>query len=245
MFERLPSSSPSWSVVVPVRDEAGNIAPLADEIVAAMAAFGDFEVIFVDDGSRDTTAAEIEAVQNKFANFRIVRHRHSYGQSQALITGVENARAPWVVTLDGDGQNDPADIAALISALDAQQDRREQTLVIGRRNRRLDGQWRSLASIVARWARRIMLADVTADSGCGLKIISRKMFLDLPRFDALHRFIPSLVRRERGTVVSVSVKHRPRAHGRSKYGIAKRGLIGLVDLFGVWWLMRRYSRPDR
>ncbi|MDX2223754.1 MAG: glycosyltransferase [Rhodospirillaceae bacterium] len=237
---------PIWSVIVPVRDEAGNIAPLAAEIDTAMAVHGPYELIVVDDGSRDGTAAELMTVASALPNLHVQTHRRSCGQSQALITGAIAARGVWIITLDGDGQNDPVDIAKLMAALSAQSDaQRARTMVIGRRARRKDGGLKTWASAVAWAARAVVLADATPDAGCGLKLLSRELFLALPRFDALHRFMPVLVRRAGGVVVSVDVAHRPRRHGRSKYGIVKRGLVGVVDLLGVWWLVRRHTLPPQ
>lgn len=237
---------PLWSVIVPVRNEAGNIAPLVAEIDAAMRVCGSFELIVVNDGSIDSTSTELASAAAAFPVLRVLTHHRPCGQSQALISGVVSARGTWIVTLDGDGQNNPADIANLMAAWSALGGvERPRTLVIGCRARRVDGGLKACASAIARLARAVVLADPTPDSGCGLKLLARDLFLELPRFDALHRFIPVLVRRAGGAVVSVEVTHRPRRHGRSKYGIAKRGVVGLIDLLGVLWLVRRHSRPSR
>ncbi|MBL8642924.1 MAG: glycosyltransferase family 2 protein [Rhodospirillaceae bacterium] len=229
------------SVVVPMHNEAGAVARLLAEIDAALAARGPFEIVVVDDGSRDRTPDELLAAQKQHSHLRIVRHETNCGQSQALISGVVAAQSPWIVTLDGDGQNDPADIAKLFSARDAALSP-ANTLFIGHRTARgEDG--KALASKLANAVRAFVLGDATPDSGCGLKLFHRDVFLALPRFDALHRFMPALVIRAGGQVVSVPVSQRPRSYGRSHYGIIGRGLLGLVDLLGVWWLMRRSTRP--
>jgi dolichol-phosphate mannosyltransferase len=232
------------SVVIPVHNEAGNVQPLADEIKRALAGKLSYEIIFVDDGSTDHTAAELAGHAATEPTLRIVTHTASYGQSQATISGVAAARGVWVATLDGDGQNDPADIPTLLAERDRHQDA-ARILFLGRRARRRDSIMRLLASKIANGVRRMFLRDSTPDSGCGIKLIRRDLFLELPRFNALHRFMPALVMRAGGRAVSVPVNHRPRTRGVSKYGIMQRGAIGLVDLFGVYWLLRRNSQPRR
>jgi dolichol-phosphate mannosyltransferase len=232
-----PSTAPALSVVVPVRNEAGNIAPLIAEIRAALGPITTFEIIYVDDGSDDGTAAELAA-----SGVRVLRHREACGQSQATITGVAAARGAWIATLDGDGQNDPADLVTLLAARNSEP-HAERTLFIGRRRVRHDGVLRLAASRFANAVRRTLLGDGTADSGSGMKLLRRDLFLELPRFNALHRFTPALVRRAGGHVVPVPIGHRPRLRGKSKYGIVGRGLIGVADLLGVFWLMRRCTRP--
>jgi len=231
------------SVVVPVRNEAGNIAPLLAEIHAAARPIAGeaYEIVYVNDGSDDATAGELAAASDP--KLRVLHHRRSCGQSQATISGVAAARGTWIATLDGDGQNDPADIAALWAARQQTQDA-EHVLFIGQRRARHDGALRLVASRFANGIRRSLLADGTPDSGCGLKLLTRQMFLALPRFNALHRFMPALVRRAGGRVVSVPISHRPRLRGVSKYGIIGRGLIGIADLLGVFWLIRRHKQPD-
>jgi dolichol-phosphate mannosyltransferase len=228
---------------MPIHNEAGNVSGLVSEIVRALAPLSAFEIIAVDDGSRDRTPDELRAAQTTAPMLRVIRHDSRCGQSQALISGVAAARGDWVLTLDGDGQNNPADGLKLIAARDAAGPRADQTLFIGHRVARHNGPGKALASRVANAVRAFVLGDATPDSGCGLKLIRRDVFLALPRFDALHRFMPALVLRAGGQVVSVPVAHRPRGYGRSHYGILGRALIGVVDLLGVWWLMRRYTRP--
>ncbi|MBL8629615.1 MAG: glycosyltransferase [Rhodospirillaceae bacterium] len=229
------------SVVVPMHNEAGGIARLMAEISAALSDFAPFEIIAVDDASRDRTLDELKAALSVVPQLRIVQHDHNCGQSQATISGVLAARGTWVATLDGDGQNDPADILKLIAARD-ERTGPDATLFIGHRTQRDEGH-KTTASKIANAIRAFILRDATPDSGCGLKLFHRDLFLALPRFNALHRFMPALTLRAGGGVVSVPVSQRPRTYGRSHYGIFGRGLIGLIDLLGVWWLMRRHTQP--
>jgi dolichol-phosphate mannosyltransferase len=226
------------SVVIPVRNEAANIAPLVSEIRAALDGRLDYEIVYVDDGSSDGTVAEIERLQRGLPALRLVRHRARAGQSAAVRTGVKAARAPWIATLDGDGQNDPADIPRLWAmareTVDAQ-----HMLIAGRRAKRQDSAMKRCSSRIANGVRRRLLGDDTPDTGCGLKLFARAFYLDLPFFDHQHRFLPALVIREGGRVVSVPVNHRPRERGASNYGTFDRLWVGIVDLFGVMWLKRR------
>lgn len=226
-----------------MRNEAGNARPLADEIAAALAGKRTYEIVFVDDGSTDSTAAELAGLAAAQAHIRVISHVSSCGQSQATITGVAAARGVWIATLDGDGQNDPADLPKLLDERTAYGALADRMLFIGRRAKRRDSVMRLIASKVANGVRATLLGDSTPDSGCGIKLIRRDLFLELPRFNALHRFMPALTIRAGGRVVSVPVNHRPRTRGVSKYGIVQRGLIGLVDLWGVFWLARRNSLP--
>ncbi|MCC6914350.1 MAG: glycosyltransferase family 2 protein [Rhodospirillaceae bacterium] len=236
-----PSESVELSVVIPVRDEAGNVAQLAAEIHAALAGKVTYEIVFVDDASTDTTPAELAGLND--ARVRVFTHVKSCGQSQATITGVTQARGTWIATLDGDGQNDPADLPRLLDARAAAGAEAARTLFIGRRGARRDNLRRLIASRIANGIRGAVLGDATPDSGCGIKLLSRALFLALPRFDALHRFVPALVLRAGGRVVSLPVSHRMRVRGASKYTIWRRGLIGVVDMLGVFWLMRRNKPP--
>jgi dolichol-phosphate mannosyltransferase len=232
------------SVIVPVRNEADNIAPLVREIVAALAPLRDFEIVYVDDGSDDATAAELGRLRAEVAQLRFVRHAQSCGQSTAILTGVRSARFPWIATLDGDGQNDPADIPRLLERLAAARPEENLHMLAGWRARRQDTWLRRVSSRVANAVRARVLRDATPDTGCGLKVFSRDTFLRLPFFDHMHRFLPALVQRLGGRVESVVVSHRPRTRGRSKYGVHNRLWVGIVDLFGVAWLIRRGKRPD-
>jgi dolichol-phosphate mannosyltransferase len=230
---------PSVSVVVPVRNEAGNITSLVSEIAAALRDRS-FEIIFVNDGSTDASEAELRSLMTERPWLRQIRHRDSCGQSAAVRTGVTTARAPTVVTLDGDGQNDPAFIPALIAALEKGAPR--IGLVAGQRIGRKVSGFKRMQSRIANAVRRIVLRDGTRDTGCGLKAFRRDVFLSLPYFDALHRFLPALVRREGFEIAYVDVVDRPRRHGASNYGLWDRLWVGILDLAGVWWLIRRRKR---
>lgn len=225
------------SVVVPTYNEAGNIVQLATEVAAALAGTS-FELIVVDDGSLDSTAAETLALRSEVPQLRLLRHAERRGQSAALISGVRTARAPWIVTLDGDCQNDPRDIATLLAARVTAADETVH-LVMGNRVNRRDTPWRRVQSRVANTVRSLLLGDGTPDTGCGLKLFLRETFLALPRFNHMHRFLPALFQREGARVISVPVNHRPRHTGRSKYGMLDRLGAGIIDLAGVIWLIRR------
>jgi glycosyltransferase involved in cell wall biosynthesis len=230
---------PVVSVVVPVKNESGNIAPLVTEIAAALASRA-FEIVYVNDGSTDATEQELRALMRERSWLRQIRHQASCGQSAAIRTGVSVARAELVVTIDGDGQNDPAFIPALIAAFAAGSPR--VGLVAGQRVGRKATPFKKLQSRIANAIRGTVLKDGTRDTGCGLKAFRRDLFLSLPYFDGLHRFLPALVRREGLDIAYVEVVDRPRRHGRSNYGFWDRLWIGMVDLFGVWWLIRRKKR---
>jgi dolichol-phosphate mannosyltransferase len=227
------------SVVVPVRNEQDNVAGLITEIDAVLTPLLVHEIIYVNDGSTDETAARLKVLQAQFKQLRVVHHVRSCGQSTAVRTGVKSARYDWVVTLDGDGQNDPADIPKLLNALTQGVD-----LVGGnRRASRRDTWVKRISSVIANTVRSKMLNDDTPDTGCGLKLFKREAFLDLPYFDHMHRFLPALIKRRGGKIVSVPVSHRHREHGKSNYGTLDRLLVGIVDLFGVAWLQRRAKIP--
>ena len=231
---------PAVSVVVPVKNEAGNIAPLIDEIVAALGAAAHFEIVYVNDGSSDTTEAELVGLMASRHWLRQVKHAVSCGQSAAVHTGVVHARAPMVVTLDGDGQNDPAFIPAMLKVLEAGAPR--VGLVAGQRTGRKDTGFKKFQSRIANGVRGALLRDGTRDAGCGLKAFRRDVFLALPYFDGLHRFLPALIRREGYEVGYVDVVDRPRRAGTSNYGLWDRLWVGILDLAGVWWLIRRKRR---
>jgi dolichol-phosphate mannosyltransferase len=234
------TNDPAVSVVVPVRNEAGNIAPLLAEIAAALDRQWPFEVVYVDDGSSDGTAAELDRLKAQYPWLRRVRHKQSCGQSAAVRSGVAAARAPMVVTLDGDGQNDPAFIPALLRALQAGSQR--VGLIAGQRVGRKASAFKKLQSRIANTVRGAVLRDGTRDTGCGLKAFRREVFLALPYFDGLHRFLPALVRREGCQIGYVDVVDRPRGSGVSNYGMWDRLWVGILDLAGVWWLIRRKKR---
>lgn len=231
--------APTLSVVVPVRDEAENIDPLLAEIHAALAG-EDFEVVYVDDGSHDATAERLAAAGARHPRLRVCTHEVSGGQSSALWTGIDAARAALIVTLDGDGQNDPADIPRLV-ALARSMDV-SAFLVAGIRVKRQDSRMKRLSSRIANAVRARLLRDDTPDTGCGLKVFPRAAYLALPRFDHMHRFLPALFRREGARIELCPVNHRPRMRGRSKYGVMNRLWVGIVDLLGVMWLQRRGLR---
>jgi dolichol-phosphate mannosyltransferase len=226
------------SVVVPVKDEAENVAPLAREIAAALASRPDHEIIFVDDGSSDSTAAELSRLKAQIARFRALRHARNLGQSRAIRSGVLAAAGETIVTLDGDGQNDPADIPRLLDLLEGDP---ALGLVSGVRVKRQDKTSRRLASRMANGFRNALLKDGAADTGCGLKAFRRTAFLGLPYFDHIHRYLIALFQREGWKVAYVPVHHRKRMAGRSKYTNLGRLLVSVEDLLGVRWLMRRHG----
>lgn len=232
------------SVVVPFFNEAENVGPLVEEIHSALAGKVEFELVAVDDGSSDETASRLEALARQFPELRLVRHRHNCGQSIALISGIRAARAPWVVTLDGDGQNDPADIPRLLAERDAHAGENIPLLIAGERAKRNDNWLRRLSSRVANSVRQGLLHDDCSDTGCGLKLFPREVFMTVPHFNHLHRFLPALFKRAGGRVLNVPVNHRPRTRGSSKYGVWNRLGVGIVDLFGVRWLQSRPCRAE-
>ena len=236
-----PAPGIDVSVVIPVCNEQDNVLPLAREIHAALEGRYRYETIFVDDGSTDGTAEAVRAARRDgMPEIRLIRHAARSGQSAAVATGVREARAPWIATLDGDGQNDPADIPSLLEAARTAVSPRLR-LVMGNRTTRRDTWLRRLSSRVANGVRGWMLKDGTPDTGCGIKVFDRAVFMDMPRFNHMHRFMPALYQREGYEVVSVPVNHRERTRGNSKYGLHNRLWVGIVDLFGVMWLIRRAS----
>jgi dolichol-phosphate mannosyltransferase len=236
------AATPSVCIVVPVRNEAGNIAPLINEIAAALGDAHAFEVIYVNDGSTDRTESELTLLMASRPWLRQIKHETSCGQSAAVTTGVRHARAPLVVTLDGDGQNDPSFIPALLDALAASP---RVGLVAGQRVGRKASSFKKLQSRIANAVRGAVLRDGTRDTGCGLKAFRRDLFLTLPYFDGLHRFLPALVRREGYDIAYVDVVDRPRRTGTSNYGMWDRLWVGILDLVGVWWLIRRRRQVPR
>ena len=236
-----PAGVPRISVVVPARNEAPNIAPLVAEIVRAFTA-EPIEIIYVNDGSADETEAELRALMKQHAFLRQLKHEVSCGQSAAVRSGVAAASAALVVTLEGDGQNDPAFLPALVAPLERDGG---VGLVAGQRVGRKATAFKRLQSRIANTARKAVLRDGTRDTGCGLKAFRRDVFLALPYFDGLHRFLPALVRREGFRIAYVDVVDRPRLHGVSNYGLWDRLWVGILDLAGVWWLIRRKKRVPR
>jgi dolichol-phosphate mannosyltransferase len=240
-------SRPGVSVVVPVRNEADNIAPLIAEIRAALADHGPFEIVYVDDGSTDATPEILAREAGTCTELRACHHAASAGQSAAIRTGVRYARAAVIVTLDGDGQNDPADIPALLAAYGEGEGKdRGRLMIAGHRAHRRDPWLKRISSRIANAVRAGLLGDATPDTGCGLKVFARDTYLEFPAFDHMHRFLPALMIRSGGRVVSVVVNHRPRERGVSNYGLFDRLGVGITDLFGVLWLKRRALKtpPD-
>jgi dolichol-phosphate mannosyltransferase len=225
------------SIVVPVRNEAENVAPLIAEIVDAIGGRWAYEIIYVDDGSTDATADRLAAAMRQRGNLRQIRHATSSGQSAAVRSGVRAARGAIVATLDGDGQNNPAFLPDLISAIENGGDR--VGLAAGQRVGRKDTGFKKIQSRVANGVRNAILRDGTRDTGCGLKAFRREVFLMMPYFDGLHRFLPALMRREGYEIAYVDVIDRLRHSGVSNYGFFDRLWIGIMDLVGVWWLIRR------
>lgn len=237
---RAMNSHPQLSVVVPVFNERDNVAPLVDEIVQALRGNTAFEIVYVDDHSRDDTLAVLQSLKARVPELRVLQHVQQSGQSTAIRTGVKAARGAWIATLDGDGQNDPADIPKLIAARDAGD--AQVRLYAGWRVNRQDSGSKRWAS---RWANAIrarMLRDDTPDTGCGIKLFERDAFLDLPYFDHMHRYLPALMQRAGWKTVSVPVNHRHRTAGVSKYNNLNRALVGISDLRGVAWLIKRGKR---
>lgn len=238
----MSSSQPSVSIVVPVRNEADNIAPLIEEITAALGERWAYEIIYVNDGSTDATGERLAAIMAQRDNLRQLRHAKSGGQSAAVRSGVRAARGVIVATLDGDGQNNPAFLPDLIAAVEKGAN---VGLAAGQRVGRKDTGFKKFQSRVANKVRNAILQDGTRDTGCGLKAFRREVFLTMPYFDGLHRFLPALVRREGFDIAYVDVIDRPRHSGVSNYGFFDRLWIGIMDLAGVWWLIRRKKpTPD-
>ena len=231
---------PQLSVVVPVHNEEDNVAPLVGEIVAALRGLIDFEIVYVDDTSRDATLQRLRELQATTPELRVIHHLSNAGQSTAVRNGVKASRAPWIATLDGDGQNDPADIPKLLEKRDAGD--RQTKLYAGWRVNRQDSGSKRWASKWANAIRARMLRDDTPDTGCGIKLFERAAFLDLPYFDHMHRYLPALMQRAGWKTVSVPVNHRYRTSGVSKYNNLHRALVGIRDLRGVAWLIARSRR---
>ncbi len=232
--------SPQLSVVVPVFNEQDNVAPLVKEITAALRGVADFEIVYVDDKSRDNTPEVLKRLMAEVPELRVLRHVNQSGQSTAVRNGVKAARGAWIATLDGDGQNDPADIPKLLAARAAATP--DTKLFAGWRVNRQDSGSKRWASKWANAIRARMLRDDTPDTGCGIKLFEREAFLDLPYFDHMHRYLPALMQRAGWKTVSVPVNHRHRASGVSKYNNLNRALVGISDLRGVSWLIRRSKR---
>jgi dolichol-phosphate mannosyltransferase len=234
------------SIVVPVHNENENLRPLIEEIESAVAGLGKHEIVYVDDGSSDDTLSRLGALKASFPALRVLHHIRCCGQSTALRTGIKAANGEVIVTLDGDGQNDPANIPAMLEAWRElkKADQGRGSLIAGYRRNRKDTGWRKFSSRFANRIRAALLGDATPDTGCGLKLFDRSLFLELPYFDHMHRFLPALAQRAGAKVVSVEVNHRPRNLGISKYGTWHRLWVGIWDLMGVMWLQRRAHVPE-
>lgn len=233
------------SIVIPVHNEAENIVALLLEIIAVMGQFSPYEIIYVNDGSSDHTADILAAQQRECAQLRVIKHQHKCGQSAAIQSGILVAKQPYIATLDGDGQNDPGDILPLYRLLlEQKQSAPNLMMVAGWRQTRQDSTWKRFCSRFANGIRAQVLRDHTPDTGCGLKVFLRDAFLRLPYFDHMHRFLPALIIRAGGQVISATVNHRPRTKGTSKYGTLDRLGVGIFDLIGVMWLQKRAGLAD-
>lgn len=234
--------NPALSVAIPVYNEAGNIESLIDEVCSVLRPLLTFEIVVVDDASEDGTREVLHRCLSATPELRVLRHTRQVGQSRALCSAIGAARAAWVLTLDGDGQNDPRDIPALL----ASRDRVTETVQMhaGVRQRRRDNLIKRWSSRLANAIRRAWLDDASPDTGCGIKLILRAAFLRLPQFDHMHRYLAALIRRQGGEVLHVPVSHRARASGQSKYGTLDRLWVGIDDLRGVAWLQRRHRATD-
>ncbi len=248
------STSLELSIVIPVLNEEQNISHILEEIEQKLSGRLRFELIFVDDGSSDRTAELVSAAASRRDEaapeggkrpIRLIRHDRVCGKSAALVTGVRAARATWVATMDGDGQNDPEDLWHLVTASRVPDAPRDLGLVAGQRRRRADTGLKQLSSKIGNGVRMRLSGDRTPDAACGLKLFRRDAFLELPRFENMHRFLSALFRREGAAVISVPVNDRRRLHGESKYGLHNRLWVGIADLLGVMWLQRRPLEPPR
>lgn len=233
---------PDLSVVIPVQNEEDNIRMLIDEVRQSLDGVLDYELIYVNDGSTDSTLEILQEYRSGFPLLRIYSHQTGVGQSTAVRTGIIHAQSPVIATLDGDGQNDPADIPALYQALIANADA-GVVLVNGYRKERKDTFIKRISSRLANGIRGWLLDDDTPDTGCGLKVFSRIAYLEIPFFDHLHRFLPAMMINGGGKVMSVEVNHRERQLGSSHYGFFDRLWVGVFDLMGVIWLKSRTTHP--
>lgn len=237
--------APALSVVIPAFNEAESIEQVVREAISVFdPAFESFEIVVIDDGSDDDTAGALKALSQEDRRVRVIRHPDRSGKSAALRTGMLAARGLWAATMDGDGQDDPRSIVDMAAAVDLSTVG-EVGLVAGCRTNRTDGANRKFASRFANGLRRSLLNDDCPDTACGLKLIVRDLFLALPFFDALHRYLPALSRHLGYDIVCVPVVNRARSAGTSKYTNLGRAAAGLFDLLGVIWLMRRTHTPSR
>lgn len=236
------SETPEISVVVPMKEEMDNVEPLLIEIEAALTDVCDYEILCVDDGSDDATLETLVKAKKHHPALRVLHHAKCCGQSTATLTGVRAAHAPWIATLDGDMQNPPAELRNLIAARDASADP-NLVMIAGQRIKREDSWFKRYCSRLANGVRRRVLNDGIRDTGCSLKLIRRDVFLALPYFDHMHRFLGALVLRTGSNVIMVEVEHRARVAGKTKYGLGNRLWTGIVDLTGVFWLKKRAKHP--
>lgn len=227
----------SVSLIIPMYREEDNVRPLIEESARALSSFKDFEIVVVDDHSNDKTYERLVELQKEVPQLRVLRHQKNAGQSVAVISGVKAAKFDWIATIDGDGQNDPADIPNL--AKKASECASPIVLVAGHRANRKDTFSKKISSRIANKVRGALLRDTCPDSGCGLKLFQRNIFLAVPHFRNLHRFMPAIFRRQGAEIINVVVNHRERTLGQSKYGMMNRLFVGIVDMFGVMWLVRR------
>ncbi|MAH85208.1 MAG: dolichol-phosphate mannosyltransferase [Rhodospirillaceae bacterium TMED8] len=239
-YEVTTNAIPNVAVVVPVRNEAENVFPLIEEIVLALAGLS-YEIIFVNDGSTDDTSIALRDAEIRHPCLRTLTHTSSLGQSTAILSGVRAALGDVIITMDGDGQNNPADALILLETFYSAGSK--LVMVAGHRVKRSDIWLRRFSSRVANNVRKKILGDATPDTGCGLKVFSRQTFLEIPAFNHMHRFLPALIIRAGGQVLSVPVSHRPRTKGMSNYGLWNRLWVGIIDLLGLLWLLRRPARP--
>lgn len=228
------------SIVIPAHNEADNIGTLIREI-KQLKLDQPYEIIIVDDASSDDTYANVVKLKTEIPELRIIQHEGTYGQSAAVATGIAHAVGELIVTMDGDGQNNPADIPKLVSAI-LDSENKNLRMVAGFRKKRNDSAWRILSSKIANSVRSFFLQDQTPDTGCGLKIFYRAAFIKLPFFDHMHRFLPALIQMQGGDVISIEVSHRARMHGTSNYGTLNRLWVGIIDILGVSWLRLRSKK---
>lgn len=240
----MPSSKSGLSVIVPFYNEAGNVTPLIQEIIDALKDIK-HEIIAVDDASTDGTFKELQDINAQYPQVKVFRHAKNYGQSPALLTGARQAQFEMLVTLDGDGQNNPADIPKLWDIFQnlAEADQ-HCTVVFGNREKRRDNIIRRWSSSIANHIRRRLLKDSCPDTGCALKLFPKDGLLRLPLFNHFHRFLPALFALHDYQIINVKVSHRPRVRGKSKYGVWNRLWVSIHDIFGVRWLMSRKCHPQ-
>lgn len=228
------------SIVIPIYNEQDNIVQLIREVIATLEKKINFEIIIVDDGSDDKTYEVVNKIKKINKNISLISHKKNYGQSIGLRTGIIRANNEYIVTLDGDGQNDPRDILKLIKSFDTKVN---YMMVIGNRVNRIDTIAKKVASRLAFQIRKLLLKDTTPDTGCAIKVFRKKDFLQLPFFNHIHRFLPFLFNTFGGKVISIPVNHRSRSTGISKYSNFQRFLVGINDLYGVIWLRKRSVWP--